>query len=50
MNTFILTDSTSDMDKVVIDQLGVQRVSLKVNFGEESFLHGVDISKKEFFE
>lgn len=49
MNTVILTDSTSDIEKSVLDQLKVKVVSLKVNFGEESFLDGIDLSKKEFF-
>ena len=49
MNTVILTDSTSDIEKSVLDQLKVKVVALKVNFGEESFLDGIDLSKKEFF-
>ncbi len=50
MKTVILTDSTSDIEKSILARLDVQMVPLKVNFGEETFVDGVDITKKEFFE
>ena len=50
MKTVIVTDSTSDLSKQQGDVLGIDIVPLSVNFGEKSYLDGVDITKKEFFE
>ena len=49
MKTVIITDSTSDIERDILKQLDVQAVSLKVIFGDESFIDGVDLTKKEFF-
>ncbi len=50
MKTVIVTDSTCDLTKQQLDALDVQAVPLSVNFGQESFLDGVEITKAEFFE
>lgn len=50
MNTVIITDSTCDIDKSILQQLNVEIVPLTVIFGEESFKDGVDLTKAEFFE
>ena len=50
MKTAILTDSTCDMEKSYLEKIGVEAVPLKVIFGDESYLDGVDLTKKEFFE
>ena len=50
MKTVILTDSTCDMEKSYLEKIGVEAVPLKVIFGDESYLDGVDLTKKEFFE
>lgn len=50
MKTIILTDSTSDIEGSILKQLDVYAVPLTVNFGEESFKDGVDLTKKDFFE
>lgn len=50
MKTVIITDSTCDIEKSVLQQLGVEMVPLTVLFGDESYKDGVEITKKEFFE
>ncbi len=50
MNTVIITDSTCDIDKSVLQQMNVEMIPLTVLFGEESFKDGVDLTKEEFFE
>ena len=46
----IVTDSTADIPKRVREQLGIEMVSLKVMFGEESYLDAVSISNNQFYE
>ena len=50
MNTVILTDSTCDFKREYLDTLDVKAVPLKVIFGQKSFLDGIDLTKKEFYE
>lgn len=45
----ILTDSTSDISQAMAKKLGVSVLPLKVTFGKNSYLEGVDITQKEFF-
>jgi len=45
----ILTDSTSDLSPARAAELGVEILPLSVQFGEESFADGVDITKEEFY-
>lgn len=46
----IVTDSTSDLPRDVVAQLGIQVVPLRVLFGEETFRDGVDLTSDEFFD
>ena len=50
MKTVIVTDSTCDIEKSVLDQMNVEMVPLTVLFGDESYRDGIDLTKKEFFE
>ncbi|MDO5725622.1 MAG: DegV family protein [Tissierellia bacterium] len=46
----IITDSTSDLDKKKIDELGVEVVPLYVTFGEEIYKDGIDIDNESFYK
>lgn len=46
----IITDSTSDITQEEGAKLGISIVPLTVHFGSESYIDGIDISKKEFYE
>ena len=46
----IVTDSTSDMPADLVQKLNIKVVPLYVNFENESFLDGRDITPKEFYE
>ncbi|WP_284638938.1 DegV family protein [Paenibacillus silviterrae] len=45
----IVTDSTADIPESVRKELGIEMVPLKVLFGSESYLDGVDIGTEAFF-
>lgn len=49
MGIKIVTDSTCDLSKNLVDQYNIKVVPLKVNFGSDSYADGVDISSEEFF-
>ncbi len=46
----ILTDSTSDILPEEAKQLGTELIPLTVNFGEKSYVDGVDLTSDGFFE
>lgn len=46
----IVTDSTADIPKHLADELDITVVPLKVHFGEESFVEGVDITAEAFYD
>jgi len=46
----IVTDSTADIPKHMIDELGITVVPLKVHFGKETYRDGVDITSKDFYQ
>ena len=46
----ILSDSTSDLNRELIDKYDVKLVSLKVNLGEKEYLDGVDIHPDMIYE
>lgn len=48
-NVFIVTDSTADIPKNIVEELGITVVPLKVHFGEETYLDGVSITADEFY-
>ncbi|TYO97192.1 DegV family protein [Desulfallas thermosapovorans] len=45
----IVTDSTADLPRELVQQYGITVVPLKVFFGSECFVDGVDLSAAEFF-
>ena len=45
----IVTDSTADIPKSMAQELGIEVVPLKVRFGEEEFLDGVNLTPDEFY-
>lgn len=46
----IVTDSTSSTPTDVLEGQGVQVVPLTISFGSESYVEGVDLSPKQFYE
>ncbi|MGG1880407.1 DegV family protein [Paenibacillus cisolokensis] len=48
--TVIVTDSTADIPADLVKQYNIHIVPLKVMFGEDSYLDGVDISAGEFYK
>lgn len=50
MTLRIVTDSTADLDAETAKQLGISIVSLRVYFGNECYLDGVEMSPPQFFE
>ena len=49
MGVTIVTDSTSDLSMELIGKYNIEVVPLTVNFEDESFLDGVEITSKDFF-
>lgn len=45
----ISTDSTADMPKELLEKLNVETIPLHVNYGDESFLDGVDITPSKIY-
>jgi len=45
----IVTDSTCDLSKDFIEKYGIEVVPLIVNFGDDSYADGLEISSEEFF-
>lgn len=46
----IITDSTADLPKEIYEKYDVEVLPLLINFGEESYLDGVEITTNEVFE
>lgn len=46
----VVTDSTCDLPRSIVDALGITVVPLTVRFGNESFLDGIDIDVPTFYE
>ena len=46
----IVTDSTADIPKSMAQEHGIEVVPLKVRFGEQEFLDGVDLTPDEFYQ
>ncbi|MCB2178363.1 DegV family protein [bacterium] len=46
----ILTDSSADLPKDVIERFGIEVIPLYINMGTEQFLDGVNITKEEFYQ
>lgn len=45
----LITDSTSDLSPALAERLGVRVLPLSVNFGDESFRDGLDITNGDFY-
>lgn len=50
MATKIVTDSTADLPSELAKKLGITVVPLNVQFGEDTFLDGIDMHPDEFFQ
>lgn len=46
----LLIDSASDIVQQEAESMGIFMIPMEVRFGEETFLDGVDLSHKQFFE
>lgn len=46
----IVTDSTADIPRELQEQLDIVVVPLKVHFGEETYVDGIDITSADFYE
>ena len=46
----IVTDSTSDLDSHIAEDLGITIVPLNVHFGESVFKDGIDLDTDQFFD
>lgn len=49
-NVRIVTDSTADLPRALVEQYGITVVPLRVHFGPEEYLDGVELSSEEFFQ
>jgi DegV family protein with EDD domain len=50
MTIRIVTDSTCDLPESVVEQYGITVIPLYINFGARSYLDGVELSRREFYE
>jgi DegV family protein with EDD domain len=50
MTIKIVTDSTCDLPQEVIDELDISVVPCYINFPDKSYLDGVEITRKEFYD
>jgi DegV family protein with EDD domain len=50
MTIRIVTDSTCDLPEAVVTEHGITVVPLYINFGDQSYLDGVELSRQEFYE
>lgn len=46
----ILTDSTADLSKEMLEKYNIASIPLKVNFGDESYRDGIDITTDELYK
>ena len=46
----VVTDSTSDLDSAIAEDLGITIVPLNVHFGETVFKDGIDLNTDQFFD
>ncbi len=50
MSIKIVTDSTCDLPQDLLQEYGVTVVPLYINFGDQGYLDGVEITRQEFYE
>ena len=48
--TVVVTDSTADLPAAEAARLGIHVIPLKVLFGDQAYVDGVDLSPKEFYQ
>ena len=46
----IVTDSTSDLDPALAQELGITIVPLNVHFGQTIYKDGIDLNTDQFFD
>lgn len=46
----IVADSTADVPKSMVEEYGIHIVPMRLSFGEESFVEGIDITVEEFYD
>ncbi len=46
----VVTDSTADLSPGQIGKYGIKVVPININFGQESFADGIDLSAEDFFK
>jgi DegV family protein with EDD domain len=50
MTIKIVTDSTCDLPQTIVDQHGITVIPLFINFGDQSYIDGVELSREEFYK
>ena len=50
MPAYIVTDSTADIPREIVDQYGITVIPLTITFGAESFRDGQDLTTDEFYQ
>lgn len=50
MSIRVVTDSTCDLPQATVDRYGITVLPLHINFGAQSSLDGVEITRAEFYE
>ncbi|WP_334071755.1 MULTISPECIES: DegV family protein [Paenibacillus] len=46
----IVADSTADVPKSMVEEYGIHIVPMRLAFGDESYLEGIDITASEFYD
>lgn len=46
----IIADSTADVPQATVSEYGIHIVPMRLAFGEQSFLEGIDITAEEFYD
>ncbi len=49
-NIKLVTDISCDLPKEIIDRYNIEIIGLNVSFGDETFISGIDIDNKTFYE
>jgi DegV family protein with EDD domain len=46
----IVTDSTCDLPQDILQKFGITVVPLYINFGDQGYMDGIEISRQEFYQ
>ena len=46
----VVTDSTCDLPREIVETLGIRVIPLYINVGEKSYLDGVDLTREQFYQ